>query len=201
MAGAGGTLSAGLEVSRRLTEAAARGNSNSKDSSFHPADAAAAAAGCGGPHEDDVMYPEPSTANCRMSQDAFDVCQYENVCFDLPGPFRPDNRDDPPVLWFIGSDVPVPPVPGDVSSDGRSAYRYRGNAVPHYYPEGGKFDAGTTFWSTASASDSEGDSTSDSGDVTSTADRACRHVSRLHPQAGGSNRDILSLAANHQRGA
>lgn len=153
--------------------------------------------GCSGPHEDDLLFPEPSTANCRMLQDAFDVCSYEHVCFDLPGPFRPDNRDDPPVLWMVGSEslgragagsgkhFETYGPPTDGSGDGEGG--------PHLVEAAARAAA-------AAEADAEGGGDDVAGAPASSADRACRHAHRLAPHSGGSGpRDILRLARDHNR--
>lgn len=55
------------------------------------------------PHEDDAVLPEPSTHNCYMQGDAFDVCVAENICVDVPGPFSVDRWDKPADVLFVGS--------------------------------------------------------------------------------------------------
>lgn len=166
-------------------------------------EAVSAAAGCAGPHEADVLYPEPSAASCRMLQDAFDVCSYESVCFDLPGPLRPDNRDDPPVLWFVGSDA--------------LGGRFAGSGLP--YTDVGRFDRETTYFTggsgggggtggAAAGAAAPGGKAAGAAATAAAAlsaadsDRTCRHRTRLVPPGTPSpdDKDILSLAANHERG-
>lgn len=49
-------------------------------------DTPGAAIGMPPPHEADTFFPEPSTFLCRMLPDGFEVCEYENVCADVPSP-------------------------------------------------------------------------------------------------------------------
>ena len=69
------------------------------------ADLAAGVASPDAPHEEDVMLPEPSTATCTMQGDSFDICKYENVCVDAPGPFAVERWDLPGSLLFIKSEA------------------------------------------------------------------------------------------------
>jgi hypothetical protein len=167
---------------------AAGGGSGGKEAPLD-AEAVSAAAGCAGPHEGDVLYPEPSTASCRMLQDAFDVCSYESVCFDLPGPLRPDNRDDPPVLWFVGSDA--------------LGGHYGGTGVP--YTDVGRYDTHTTYFKPEQQQQAGGAAGGGSGGAAAAAaasdDRSCRHRTRLAPPGSPStDKDVLTLAASHERG-
>ena len=57
------------------------------------------------PHEDDAILPEPSTQNCHMMSDGFDICAAENVCLDLPGPFSIERWDKPGSVLFVGSKI------------------------------------------------------------------------------------------------
>ena len=65
-------------------------------------------------HEADVGMPEPSSFQCRQMSDGFEVCEYQNVCADVPSPVRdPDGRyassgdrvSQVQTLYFVGSDV------------------------------------------------------------------------------------------------
>lgn len=52
----------------------------------------------------DGPFPEPTHVRCAMSADAFDVCAYDNVCFDMPSSDHPHVNTG--IVLLVGTDMP-----------------------------------------------------------------------------------------------
>lgn len=50
----------------------------------------------------DEQLPDPSTVSCHMQSDSSDLCEYENVCFDIPSDESPANDA---TIYLLQSDT------------------------------------------------------------------------------------------------